>query len=501
MSAPTGPDRVERSFPAVLAGLMALAAILLWSPRFLPMVDLPQHAAQVAIWTHLDDPAFRFAEQPLVFNWLTPYLLGYSIARLLALALPVFVAMKLTVTLAVLALPLALLALLRAAGADRWWALLALPLAFGFSFLWGFVNFLVAAPVGLLLVAAAHRAAARWSAPRALGIAGLALLTFFGHAAVLGLCGLAAALVLLRSTPSRTAGLLRVLPLAAPVPLLVLWLAASLGGEAQARVPFEWAAAWKRPLQLPPLLLGLPTDRLAAGAVVALAGVLALLGVRLRAWRENWPAPVVALLAFFTAPSFGLGVAMLYQRLAIFVGLFLPLVLALPAAPRRRTAARAALILFVASWLAVLAVRFTEFDRDARGIEPLIAAAEPGLTVRGLVFGAEHPAFRGLPLFLHFPAWYQVEKGGAQAFSFAQYFPELVRYERTPEWAVPLGFEAAPERFVWARDWRLYDAYIVRAKADPAPRLFPGAGPELAFAAREGNWWLFLRRPPIGGPP
>jgi len=121
--------------------------------------------------------------------------------------------------------------------------------------------------------------------------------------------------------------------------------------------------------------------------------------------------------------------------------------------------------------------------------------------VRGLIFGTDHPSFRGLPLFLHFPAWYQVEKGGAQGFSFAQFFPELVRYRETPPWAIPLGFAGAPERFAWARDWQLYDAYVVRAPVDPSGRLFPGAGNSLTLAAREGPWWLFVRSAPKGAGP
>src|SRR6187399_3331187 len=46
---------------AVIAGTFALFS-------YLPMVDLPQHAAQLSAWIHLDDPNYGFAEQ-FEINW------------------------------------------------------------------------------------------------------------------------------------------------------------------------------------------------------------------------------------------------------------------------------------------------------------------------------------------------------------------------------------------------------------------------------------------------
>jgi hypothetical protein len=55
------------------------------------------------------------------------------------------VAAQVVVSLAVLALPCSLPYWLRCVGlTERWWALLGSPLAYGFSFNWGFLNFVLA---------------------------------------------------------------------------------------------------------------------------------------------------------------------------------------------------------------------------------------------------------------------------------------------------------------------------------------------------------------------
>ena len=78
---------------------VALTGATFWiSPR-LPMVDMPQHAGQVALWRDL--VAGQSKWQSLVYiNYFTPYLLGYSLAFLLSFIMPVLMALKLTLTLA-----------------------------------------------------------------------------------------------------------------------------------------------------------------------------------------------------------------------------------------------------------------------------------------------------------------------------------------------------------------------------------------------------------------
>jgi hypothetical protein len=52
-----------------------LCGLPVWLPHFPPMVDLPQHAAQISLLLNMGNPDFPFSDQ-FQLNLFTPYLLG-----------------------------------------------------------------------------------------------------------------------------------------------------------------------------------------------------------------------------------------------------------------------------------------------------------------------------------------------------------------------------------------------------------------------------------------
>ena len=87
--------------------LFLLACLLcgmpVWLPQFPPMVDLPQHAAQVVLLLNLDKPGFPFSEL-FHLNLFTPYLLGYGLIAAFTPVLGIVAACKLIIWLALAAL-------------------------------------------------------------------------------------------------------------------------------------------------------------------------------------------------------------------------------------------------------------------------------------------------------------------------------------------------------------------------------------------------------------
>src|SRR5262245_61688328 len=130
---------------------VALSIIPLWVGRYLPLVDLPQHAAQVTALRELWSGNQSLAEIFQV-NWFTPYLFGYLLLYALSGVLPITVAVKLMVSVSVAAVPFLTGRLLRAVGADEGLKWAAIPCSFGFAFYWGFLNFVVAVPLALLFL-------------------------------------------------------------------------------------------------------------------------------------------------------------------------------------------------------------------------------------------------------------------------------------------------------------------------------------------------------------
>ncbi len=210
--------------------------------RDLPLVDLPQHALQLANWLRLDahDPAVSDLE----LNFRTPYLLGYPVARALAGFLPILTALKLTFWASIALQALTLRKLCERLGHDPWLGLLGFPLGLGYSFCFGFVAFCAALPLVYLgfLHAVTHRAAPSVGRGLALGLT-LALL-LVAHGVALGFL-----LAVLGPLLLWGGGKLwqRLLPLLSAPLLGVLWLAPGgtstrLGGDYWA---FEPNGFWK----------------------------------------------------------------------------------------------------------------------------------------------------------------------------------------------------------------------------------------------------------------
>jgi hypothetical protein len=62
----------RRRFWSTFALCAAMALVSIWCVKYLPMVDLPQHAVQISIWKNLHDPRYGFADY-FELHYFTPY--------------------------------------------------------------------------------------------------------------------------------------------------------------------------------------------------------------------------------------------------------------------------------------------------------------------------------------------------------------------------------------------------------------------------------------------
>jgi hypothetical protein len=475
----------------------ALCALLsvgpLWAFDFLPMVDLPQHAAQVAIWRHWHDPAYGYPEM-LTVNWWTPYLLAYFLAYLLSWLMPIKAAFTALVSVAILAVPLAVRLLLRETGGHPWWVFLCFPIGFSYSFYWGFVNYMLAVPLALGFILLAARFAGRPSPGRALGLALFAHLLFVAHAVVFGFCGLVAGLLVVLRAPDWRAALLRLVPLASALPLAAFWLAHLRDTEAMTRGPAVWDLGFDRVPELASLTLGMPWGNEATIAFVLLAVLPLLLEGRpaRSAWR--WAPLTVTLGLFFLAPMEFLGTSFLYPRLAVFL---LPAWLF--ALDRSRAAApRGSQLLapaIAAAWLISIPFRLHGFQQEIGPFREVIAQIPPHQRV--LYMGFDHASAHVpyYPVYLHFGCWYQVERGGMVDFSFVDFFPARFHYRPESRARLPKNFSWRPSMFD-ARKHRgeLYDYFLARSMG-------PVAKPPGVLVAHRGDWWVYRRLSGRPAPP
>ena len=483
------PTRTRSWFWPLLLFSTALAAVPIWSVTYLPMVDLPQHAAQIFLWQHYGDPELAPTSR-YELNWFTPYLLGYALVRAVSVVLPIATAIKVVITLAIWAFPLSLVALLRQTGGDRYWALAGVPVAFSFSFFWGFLNYVVAVPVGISFLATAIAFARTPTLIRGVIVASFGLVLFISHVLVCVVCGLSGALLALRGASSPRDVALRIVPFIPAGALSIVWGYLTRTSVVDAHLPIQWRfQPVGRLFQLPSMWLGID---LAPSAFVA--GVLLLIAVLLMARPcrspTAWGAALIIFCAYALGPFVAFGTFYVAPRFAALTLPALLLVLKPSCGHYRRLFAGTVIVVVSLVWLINLTVRFRAFDSDARQLDEVLAHAEGRRSLLSLNFepSSEHIVHH-VP-FLHFAAWYQVRKGGELGFSFARFFPELIRYRSGAEPRMTPGLEWFPARFQWGTDGH-FDYFLVRSSHDVADVVFSAAPRAVRLVARSGRWWLY----------
>ncbi len=486
------------------------------------MVDLPQHASELAVLRNLGNPSFPFSKL-FEYHWFTPYWFGYALALFFARFLGIVTALKVVVSLALACFPISAYALIRQMKGDTFWAWLCLPGMYGFAYQWGLLNFLVAIPVGLLFLTlvAWYAHAPGNSAPWWLAISVLAL--FFCHALICALFGLiAAAYLTLESSDLKTAAR-RVSPLLAPLPLMLYYLRNTSATPTAVNMSTGWDLGWFNAQNDPyyallasiggrgswdwgrmsgffPRLLGLrPSPSCVLLGTILLALPL-LSGSKLN---RTLPlcVPLLTLVgALLFMPNVLLGNTYTYQRLTVF---FLPF-FGLLWAPQEQSTSRSKLafgatvaIGFI--YVAIFAAQARAFAMEQSGFGRLLADMAPKERVLSLIVYPES-AVGIAPLFLHFPAWYTAEKEGFTDPSFASFGIEPIRFRRG---AVPpartTGFEWFPGTFDWnthrGNDYRYF---VVRFQVDASRVLFRKAPCPINLVDHDGEWWLYEKSPACG---
>ena len=474
--------RAITAWRTAFAVCAAAAAIPLLVTYRLPMADLPQHAVQLTVWKFFSDACYRFGDT-YELNWATPYLLGTVAMRAIAAFLSVHATVKLVVYVTILLLPLILKRIAEFSGVDPWLALLGFPLAFGFSFYWGFLNFSLVVPLALLVILTASRAAAEGGRSAKLGILSMVLAAAHALAYVFAIL-IALPLLAWRRLWRQVVAILL------PLPILLLWAQHAQSQQARARVPWEWSWGSHRLLHLFDLLLSGGNDLSALLASVLLIAIALLTGVGLT--RERWrllPFAVTLACALFW-PLGAFGQTFLYPRLM----LFLPATALLAAGVREtrfpRTAARALIVVFVLVWMGILTARFASFHRDADGFDRIVDNMPSNQRVL-LLNVVQSDVVSGMP-FLHFSGYYLERKGGVIGWSFASNFPMMLRYRHGFVPGVPPIVTHDPRTFDWNQHAN-FDFFIVRAPGDMTPLLFRQAGQRVRLLRRSGLWWLYER--------
>jgi hypothetical protein len=489
-------DRLRFTVALVASAMMAAP---LWVGRFLPLLDLPQHLAITTVLLHHGDPAWQLAAyfEPQRGE-LTPYWAHYLALEGLGRVMPVDVAARVFLSLYVVALPWAAMALARALHRPPAVGLLAVPLALNANLYYGFIAYCWSV---VLLLWGLALLARQLDAPRAARAAALALLAgalFFTHVQSFAFLLLAAPILGVIGGVPIWRRLLRAWPLApAALVFFLPWLYLSTTtqpGTERYFPPLEdQRAKYEAPLQrlagLPGAVAGSYQDGsddwlLGAWAVVVAAALWAARGEGAHG-RGGSALAIAALACYFVLPISIQGQWNIAPRFAWTVALLLPLLI-------RRTSRGfpAAALALAAATAANAAWHHVRFDREAGPFDRALAALPPGARVLGLIHDSRGGVLERWP-YLHFEQYAVVRGGGVAAHSFTANAPLPVRLR--PGARVPAPGVWQPGEFRYDVHRGFFDHFLVRDPTGRHDAAWPSRS-ALHEVFREGAWRVYRER-------
>lgn len=506
--------------------LVSLLALMpLWLPAFPPMADLPQHAAQVALFRDLLTGSSTWGDL-LAIKWFTPYILGYLFTIALAEIFGVVAACKLTVSVSLLSILFVTRYLLHKMQSEVTLAWLCFFCLYGFVYQWGMISFMLAVPAGLYFIRVLCWHEEKPDVGRGTILAVYFVVLFFCHALVLAYCFAVAAVFWLGGAPWRgsTRSLfewmgLRLWPLLGVLILAVLWLSRS-STHASVSVPVQWDlgwwqategyynsatwvfehfVGWGRVAGLFPWVLGLRSGAIAIVLGMLLLAVPFLLGQRVIPQRARVTPFLTLMLCLLLVPSFVFGTAFVFHRYAI---LFFPLYVLMfgrtqgvAVNPLRRMRLNGLVAVAVVIWITLFSVKAVEFNRAALAFREVTDQVPRDARVLSLVFYVDDENSIA-PTLLHFPTWLSTTRGSLVDAGFTGTHIQLVAYRSgmLPKASVVDYFEWRPHLF----DWQLhqgdhYDHFVVRSPTDVSSWLFRAATCPPKLVAARLDWWLYVR--------
>jgi hypothetical protein len=507
---PSLTTRVDRA-----ALLFFLANVLMiwpvWSVDYLPWQDVPQHLSVTRILLSYDDSAYNF-QRYFTREWLrSPYVVYYLLTTLWGVIFPLKVASAITVSIGLMGIPYSLRSLLRALDLSEWHAYLVMPLIFTAHVHAGFLTYIMAIPLAFWTISAAVRCAGAPTRARLVALGALCCATYFSHfgpyclaLAGVGFIGLA---TLVSGGQGRWRRGLWLAAAAIPSALLALvWMSGERTGRATlfaalgladgvGRIVPQYRLLSQALHEIPTWLVD--TVKSSADEQALVATLLLWLVLFAVGWHRRRHSPqhvAVALLAplcfvlFFVLPT-GYGWLWVIAQRFLVLGVYL-LVVIVPggSVPIARAAAVLAIAL-TAMQTVTLTRAYRAFETEVGDFTHALQAIPMGQRVAGLIFDRTSDYVQLFP-FIHFVAYYQVERGGVVMYSFAVTDQSPVDFK--PGYGPPPvveGFEWTPEAVDPARDLRWYDYVLVRG----GPGLIASQADAFQMIYGDPRWRVFKR--------
>ena len=486
---------------------------IIWLAHRPPMVDLAAHAGQIELLRGLIAGGSPWKDVFFV-NPLTPYLLGYFIATLFSFAMPVLVAVKLTISVAYFAFVLSAVKVSRYFRSSHYLDWTILPVFFGLPFVWGYLPFLTAAPVGLFFLISIDYYICKPTKYGAWWPIMIGLLLLASHGLTFAFFYLTAfAMIVVKCRKDdvrRLATALIPLFSLGGMTLIVIWIIKER--EVQFGQPitsfimfnYHWGRMHEMLINSFDSYLSVINDRYYDWPllIVACLFVVAPWWIGLKCVNCNRSVamvPFVIVLAALTlVPTSVAGASLVSERFAIFLFPSYAWVFSTKITANKPAwcVSSGVIILILGCYFAmgVRTVRTLHFDQESAGFSKVLDSLAPAQIVLYLPFDRASVANSHEYTYEHFASWYEAELHGLVEPNWAAYSQNMVVRFRDIHRTTG-SIDRDPSSFNW--DTHLGDQYryfIIRDKAEKdASSYFKGA---LCLPKRllsTGEWKVYER--------
>ncbi|MES0363027.1 MAG: hypothetical protein ABUK14_03660, partial [Desulfobacteria bacterium] len=468
----------------------------IWSVRFIPLQDYPEHLLQAHMFSHRNDPAFDYNEN-FDFNLrLAPYATFYAVLIPLSAILPIEVAGKVAVSLYIFAVALLVIRLKQRFKTDfaPWGLLLLFPFAFNQQYFQGNINYLYSLPL-LAFALLDHEDISNTR----LSIGPLCrhflwqLALFFTHPLTFLIYVSLASSRAVLSWRNRDEFVRGVIPPIIAAALFLLWFTVENAGGSAGRMwwkPFSSTLAWYGYIftgmrwfdgvDKLSIVLWMGIGALGVHAFLAGRQEVGKFSIRCQAFF------ILTIIAVFVLP-FGKGpysfisvrvASVSYFFLAILVGRL-----------KFKGVWRSVFILFVAAVLIQSVIKQGRVSAEIQEIVPIVERIPPNSRILPLVFDNDSPELENsFDMHLHDHDYYHLLVGGGLS-------PYIIKNPLFPvyykaEVNLSAPGEYTPGLFKWEEHSAEYEYFMIRAAPDA---MIEYQAEKMKLMDRSGSWCLFKK--------
>ncbi len=471
------------------------------------MLDIPLHGNQIATLLRLLSGTELNASS-LEINWFTPYWLGYASVALLGLCMPILTAIKIILSLTVIATPWLAARLRELVSNDNSRDWLFLPVIYSFSFQAGLFNFIVGIPLILLFLRKSilYFQTAEVNFRTKFTIVFLSHILFFTHILSLAFSLLIALSIgiflsedVKKSIKNRSLKFinkqffLHLLPFFSSFPIIICWLF---------HVKPHLFHLYNFQNSIPILIINLYRFLImlssATGFIyfykmgIVYAIILLFLpnSKILRNWRAL-PFAITVLILLFV-PTGSNGGNFIAERFNVFIFIFYVFSFDFSRMNEILTYTQRSLLFAFASFFVLMTTTYKtlQFDKETQGLKNIIAKMEPHHSVAAIIddLGEKY----AYPVFGSITYWYHTEKNG-YGNSFFSIPSSIVQFKTNVSNPFPPSQFLLSE-YQWDKNALKFDYFIIKGNISTFSSAFLSDLKKYTQPIyHEGEWHLYLR--------